>query len=124
MFICAGAFNGLEKIIQRRLGTRAIGFQVDAGSTKTGAGYEIFGQVQPEDLIKYGLIPEFIGRLPVFCVLEDLTEEDLIRALSEPKNALVRQYEYLLRMEGIYLRFTAAGQRLNAFWGKQRHFFF
>ena len=106
LFICSGAFYGLEKIIQRRSGTPAIGYQHGAGPGKTRGIPNILNQVQPRDLIAYGLLPEFIGRLPVVCPLEALSEADLIRVLTEPKNGLVKQFEYLFGMEGVTLRFT------------------
>jgi ATP-dependent Clp protease ATP-binding subunit ClpX len=106
LFICGGTFNGLEKIIQRRLGSKQMGFGAKIRmQTEKGIG-EILMEVQPEDLIKYGLIPEFIGRLPVVATLDELNEKTLIRILKEPKNALVRQFQKLFEMEGVNLRLT------------------
>ncbi len=106
LFILGGAFVDLEKIIAARIGKRGIGFGAeltDASSRKKG---ELLGYVLPEDLQKYGLIPEFVGRLPVLASVEELTEEDLIRILTEPKNALVKQYHRLFELEGVELEFT------------------
>jgi ATP-dependent Clp protease ATP-binding subunit ClpX len=106
LFICGGTFNGLEKIIQRRLGSKQMGFGAKIRmQAEKGIG-EILKDVQPEDLIKYGLIPEFIGRLPVVATLDELNEKTLIRILKEPKNALVRQFQKLFEMEGVNLRLT------------------
>jgi ATP-dependent Clp protease ATP-binding subunit ClpX len=108
LFICGGAFVGLEKIIQRRLGHRVMGF----GASEQGHRLsdvnrdELLQYVEPEDLISYGFIPEFIGRLPMVTVLEQLTEEQLVAILTEPKNALIKQYSKLLSMEGVELEFT------------------
>ncbi len=106
LFICGGTFNGLEKIIQRRLGSKVMGFGAKiVNSGERGIG-ETLMDVQPEDLIKYGLIPEFLGRLPVVATLGELNEASLVRILTEPKNALVKQYKKLFEMEGVNLRFT------------------
>jgi len=109
LFICGGAFVGLEKIVQRRVGRRALGFA--AGTEETESPQNLLQAVEPEDLISYGFIPEFVGRLPVVSVLEDLTEEQLVRILLEPKNALVKQYRKLLAMEGVDLRFEPEALR-------------
>ncbi len=106
LFICGGAFNGLETIVRRRVGARHIGFGAAVGSGKERDPYETLKQVQPEDLVKFGFIPEFLGRLPVTAVLHDLDEAALVRILTEPRNALVRQYQRLLEMEGVLLKFT------------------
>ncbi|MDJ0915659.1 MAG: ATP-dependent Clp protease ATP-binding subunit ClpX [Desulfobacterales bacterium] len=106
LFICGGTFTGLEQIIKRRLGSKAMGFGANiVGSDEKRIG-EILEMVQPEDLIKFGLIPEFLGRLPVVATLDELSEETLIRILQEPKNALVKQYQMLFEIEGVNLRFT------------------
>ncbi len=107
LFICGGAFNGLEKIIQGRLGAKAMGFgaNIQKRSEKKRLG-EILEGVRPEDLLKFGLIPEFIGRLPVIATLDELSEEALIRILREPKNAIVRQYQKLFQLQGVDLKFT------------------
>jgi len=107
LFICGGAFVGLEKIIERRVGQKSLGFQADTQpSTATRRNIEVLEQVQPTDLIRYGLIPEFVGRLPVVGVLSDLDKAALVRILTEPKNALVRQYQRLFEFENVRLRFT------------------
>ena len=107
LFICGGAFVGLEKIIERRVGQKSLGFNADTQpSTATRRNIEVLEQVQPTDLIRYGLIPEFVGRLPVVGVLSDLDKTALVRILTEPKNALVRQYQRLFEFENVRLRFT------------------
>jgi ATP-dependent Clp protease ATP-binding subunit ClpX len=106
LFICGGTFDGLEKIISRRIGHKIVGFAADtrrAGKRKIG---QILEMAEPEDLLQYGLIPEIIGRLPVICSLDELDTEALLRILTEPKNALVKQYEKFFQMEGIELKFT------------------
>jgi ATP-dependent Clp protease ATP-binding subunit ClpX len=105
LFICGGAFNGLERIIERRIRTNVIGFNADIRPKEERRIGEILEQIQPEDLIKFGMIPEFIGRLPVVATLHELTREDLVRILIEPKNALIRQYEKLFELEKVKLRF-------------------
>ncbi len=106
LFICGGAFVGLDAIIEQRINRKQIGFGSDVrGKSERRVG-ELLAMVQPEDLVKYGLIPEFIGRLPVVSTLEDLDEVALIRILTEPKNALIKQYEKLLALERVKLRFT------------------
>jgi ATP-dependent Clp protease ATP-binding subunit ClpX len=101
LFICGGAFAGLEKVIQARSSKAGIGFAavVESKDTRENIG-ETLLDVEPEDLVKYGLIPEFVGRLPVVATLEELDEEALIRILIEPKNALIKQYKALFSMEG------------------------
>jgi len=107
LFICGGAFVGLEKIVERRVGHKSLGFQADAQvTTTTRRNIEMLEQAQPTDLIRYGLIPEFVGRLPVVGVLSDLDKSALVRILTEPKNALVRQYQRLFEFENVRLRFT------------------
>src|SRR5229473_327195 len=104
LFICGGAFDGLEKIIRSRSEKSGIGFGADVRSLKNGKDIsEILRTVEPEDLIKYGLIPEFVGRLPVVATLEELDEQALIQILTEPKNALIKQYQKLFGMEGVDL---------------------
>ena len=107
LFICGGAFVGLDKIIKNRIGAKTLGFTADVkereGETPLG---EILARVQPEDQIKYGLIPEFVGRLPVVATLDELNEDALIQILSEPKNALTKQYAKLFEFEGVELKFT------------------
>jgi len=108
LFICGGAFVGLEKIVQRRLGNRVMGFNAAENSKKFSdiERDEILKYVEPEDLITFGFIPEFIGRLPMVTVLEQLTESQLVSILTEPKNALAKQYAKLMSMEGVELEFT------------------
>lgn len=107
LFICGGAFSGLDDIIRQRLGTRTMGFKPSEQTEKVEALDEtkIFQELEPEDLLKFGLIPELIGRLPVVTALEELDEDALVRVLTEPRNALVKQYEKLFRMDGIELHF-------------------
>ncbi|PIE60176.1 MAG: ATP-dependent Clp protease ATP-binding subunit ClpX [Desulfobulbus propionicus] len=106
LFIAGGAFVGLDKVIHRRTGTKAIGFGAKVVSdTKKSIG-EVLASIQPQDLLKFGLIPELVGRLPVIATMEELLEEDLIRILQEPRNALTKQYMKLFEYEGIKLRFT------------------
>lgn len=109
LFICGGAFDGVEQIIKRRLGKKVIGFGADfadgvKGDLKAG---EYLKYILPEDLLKFGLIPEFVGRLPVLATLEPLDEETLVRILTEPKNSLVKQYQKLLSLDGVELEFDA-----------------
>jgi ATP-dependent Clp protease ATP-binding subunit ClpX len=106
LFICGGAFAGLEKIIAARGRGSAIGFGADVRGPDERQTGEILRDVEPEDLLKFGLIPEFIGRLPVVATLEDLDEEALIDILTKPKNALVKQYQRLFEMEGVRLEFS------------------
>jgi ATP-dependent Clp protease ATP-binding subunit ClpX len=106
LFLCGGTFNGLEKIIQRRLGSKMMGFGAKIVQEKERSIGEILNMVQPEDLIKFGLIPEFLGRLPVIATLDELAEDALIRILKEPKNALLKQFQKLFEMEGVNLRLT------------------
>ena len=106
LFICGGAFGGLEEIIKRRIGKKSLGFSTKAEQAKEHSRYELLQALQPDDLIKYGLIPEFVGRLPVSAPLEELDEEALIRILVEPKNALIKQYEEMLRFDKVKLTFT------------------
>jgi ATP-dependent Clp protease ATP-binding subunit ClpX len=106
LFICGGAFVGLEKIIENRLGHRTIGFQGEVVSRKDRKLGEILAKVQPEDLVRYGMIPEFVGRLPVTVALHELDSEALVRVMTEPKNALVKQYQKYFDMEHVKLKFT------------------
>jgi len=112
LFICGGAFDGLEKIVEARIGKRRIGF----GDERTGSaeGTTLLEAVEPEDLQRYGLIPELVGRLPVSVHLDDLDEEALVRILQEPKNALVKQYQKMFELEGIGLTFDPAAIRAIA----------
>lgn len=106
LFICGGTFTGLDQIIQRRLGSKVMGFGAKIVKNKEKNIGEILQMLQPEDLIKFGLIPEFLGRLPVIATLGELNELALIRILKEPKNALIKQFSKLMEMEGVNLRFT------------------
>ncbi|WP_374317516.1 ATP-dependent Clp protease ATP-binding subunit ClpX [Aquabacterium sp.] len=103
LFICGGAFDGLEKIIQSRSVKSGIGFAAEVQSKDERKISEVFREVEPEDLIKFGIIPELIGRMPVVATLGELTEDALVRILTEPKNALVKQYQHLLSMDGVEL---------------------
>ncbi len=106
LFICGGTFTGLEKIIHRRMGAKVMGFGAKIQKTSEKSVGETLLDVQPEDLIKFGLIPEFLGRLPVVATLGELNEDSLVRILTEPKNALVKQFRLLFEIEGVNLRFT------------------
>ena len=106
LFICGGTFTGLEQIIQRRLGLKVMGFGAKIIEQEEKSIGDILRMVQPEDLIKFGLIPEFLGRLPVVATLDELNEAALIRILKEPKNALIKQFKKLFEIEGVNLRFT------------------
>ena len=112
LFICGGTFNGLDKVIQRRVSAKVMGFGAEVQAQGKNTVGELLRKLEPEDLIKYGLIPEFLGRLPVMATLDELSEETLIRILQEPKNALVKQFQKLFEMEGVNLRFTDSA--LNA----------
>lgn len=107
LFICGGAFDGLEQMIKRRIGKKVIGFNTVSEQKDLKPG-EYLGMVLPEDLLKFGLIPEFVGRLPVISTLEPLDEDTLVRILSEPKNALTKQYQKLLEMDNVNLSFEPA----------------
>ncbi len=112
LFICGGAFDGLDKIIEDRTGKKAIGFNADIRQTREEISIgDLFRQVMPEDLIKFGLIPEFVGRVPVTVALDLLDEEALVRILTEPKNALVKQYERLFELDGVKLSFEPEAVR-------------
>ena len=106
LFICGGAFDGLEKIIENRLSTGSIGFNAEIVNKNDTDIDKLLKMTEPQDLVKFGLIPEFIGRVPVFVSLELLTEEALLRILKEPKNALVKQYQKLFEIDDVKLEFT------------------
>ncbi len=106
LFLCGGTFNGLEKIIERRLGSRVMGFGASIVSQKERTTSDLIQMVETEDLVKFGLIPEFVGRLPIIATLQSLDEDALIRILTEPKNALIKQFKKLFELEGVNLRFT------------------
>ena len=114
LFICGGAFIGLDKIVESRLKDRRIGFGAQETSSTLIDSFNPLVEVQPEDLVRYGLIPEFVGRIPIVCALDPLGEEDLVRILIEPRNSLVKQYQSLLKMEGVELIFTEGALRLIA----------
>jgi ATP-dependent Clp protease ATP-binding subunit ClpX len=113
LFVCGGAFVGLDKLIHRRLGNRVMGFAaVDDGLAAAALGArEVLKRVEPEDLLAYGFIPEFIGRLPIVSVLDELTEDQLVAILTEPRNALIKQYAKLVAMEGVELDFSTDALR-------------
>jgi len=114
LFILGGAFVGLEKIVANRVGKKGVGFGADlTDAAKHDTGI-LLAQVLPEDLHAFGMIPEFVGRVPVVAHVEELTEDDLVRILTEPKNALVRQYQRLFTMEGVRLEFTEGALRAIA----------
>ena len=114
LFICGGAFCGLEGVIERRVGGRSLGFGTDVKSkTEKNIG-ELLAIVEPDDLLKFGMIPEFVGRLPVITSLEELDEQSLIDILTKPRNALVKQYKKLLEMDGVSLKFTDGALRAIA----------
>jgi ATP-dependent Clp protease ATP-binding subunit ClpX len=106
LFVCGGTFNGLDKIIRSRIGSKTMGFEAAIQSKENDNANEVMSLVQPEDLIKFGMIPEFIGRLPIVATLDDLSLDALVRILTEPRNALVKQYKKLFEMEGVALKFT------------------
>ncbi|KPK80022.1 MAG: ATP-dependent Clp protease ATP-binding subunit ClpX [Gemmatimonas sp. SM23_52] len=120
LFICGGAFAGLEKIIESRIGTRQIGFGLsrkslgESGIKLEGDSYRAFHYVEPEDLIRYGLIPELVGRLPVTVALDELDEDALVDILQEPKNALVKQYQKMVELDDIRLKFEPGALRAIA----------
>ncbi|MFV0523251.1 MAG: ATP-dependent Clp protease ATP-binding subunit ClpX [Acidimicrobiales bacterium] len=106
LFICGGAFAGIETIIERRIGARSVGFRADVPTSNERAADDLYAQVRPEDLLKFGLIPEFVGRLPVLGTVTNLTKDALVRILVEPKNALTKQYRKFFDMEDVELEFT------------------
>src|SRR5690554_7609080 len=106
LFICGGAFDGLEKLIEKRIGKKVMGFGADIQPKVDKQVGELLRQVMPEDLLKFGLIPEFVGRLPIVVTLDALDEAALIKILNEPKNALVKQYKKVLELDGVELEFT------------------
>lgn len=114
LFIVGGAFDGIENIVKERLGDKTIGFGTDSSEAANVTEKNILQHVIPEDLLKFGLIPEFIGRLPVLTALQKLDEDDLVRILTEPKNALVKQYQELIRLDGSQLSFTDGALRAMA----------
>ena len=105
MFICGGAFSGLDKIISQRNKGTSIGFGAEVRSADDKKAGEVIKTLEPEDLLKYGLIPEFIGRMPIVATLEDLGEQSLVKILKEPRNSLIKQYQQIFRFEGVKLTF-------------------
>ena len=114
LFVCGGAFIGIDKIIQNRVGKKVMGFKTAEESSESEKIDDIMAQIQPTDLIRYGLIPEFIGRLPVTAVLAELDEVDLERILTEPKNSLIKQYQKFFQFENVQLSFTDSAIRATA----------
>ncbi len=106
LFICGGTFNGLDKIIQSRIGKKSLGFDADIKGKSEMDMNKVMALVQPEDLIRFGMIPEFVGRIPIITTLDELSLDALVRILTEPSNALIRQYEKLFELEGVALKFT------------------
>ena len=121
LFICGGAFDGLEKIIESRLGAGSIGFNGTVVEKEDRPLGELFAQVVPKDLVKFGLIPEFIGRVPVVVALNELDEEAMVKILTEPKNALIKQFERLFDMDGVKLNFTEEAVRAVAHRAMERN---
>jgi len=120
LFICGGAFDGLEKIVEQRTGKKVLGFGAEETARRAKDKTEILKRVAPDDLVKYGLIPEMVGRLPVVGVLSDLDENSLVQILTKPKNALVKQYQKLFQMEDVELVFTDDALRAIAATAKKR----
>ncbi|MBC7338600.1 MAG: ATP-dependent Clp protease ATP-binding subunit ClpX [Firmicutes bacterium] len=114
LFICGGAFEGIEKIIERRIAQRSMGFAAEVKSRKERNVGEVLAQIMPQDLLKFGMIPEFVGRVPIIVTLDALTEDDLVRILLEPKNALIRQYKRMFELDGVELEFTEESVRAVA----------
>jgi len=112
LFICGGAFDGIDKIIQNRVGKKTMGFGAEINSKEETEIGDVLKKILPTDLLRYGLIPEFVGRLPVIVTLDALDEEALVRILTEPRNALVKQYQKLFEMDGVTLEFD--GEALEA----------
>ncbi len=111
LFICGGAFDGIDKVIEQRTGKKSLGFGADVTRVEDKPMGEILAQIRPEDLLKFGLIPEFVGRLPIIVTLENLDEDALVKILTEPKNALVKQYARLMELDGMELEFEPAALR-------------
>jgi ATP-dependent Clp protease ATP-binding subunit ClpX len=119
LFICGGSFDGLENVIAKRLGQQVIGFR-SRENEREAPREKLLKYVEPEDLVKFGIIPELVGRLPILAWLEDLTIEALVNILDQPKNSLVKQYKYLLQEDGVNLKFTGAALREIAILAKNR----
>ena len=120
LFICGGAFDGIEKIIENRIGKKMLGFGADIKKVEERNLTEVFEKIQPEDLLKFGLIPEFVGRLPVVVTLQQLDEEALMSILTKPKNALCKQYARLFELDGVDLTFDEEALRYIAHTAIQR----
>jgi ATP-dependent Clp protease ATP-binding subunit ClpX len=120
LFICGGAFVGLEKVIQKRIGQKAVGFNAKIRAMQQVRASNLFDQVQPHDLIRFGLIPEFVGRLPVIGTLHELDEAAMIEILTQPKNALIKQYQKQFEWDSIKLRFTDEALRAVALMACER----
>jgi len=114
LFICGGAFSGLENIVKRRVGEKTLGFKIDERAVTKIAKEDLLKNIQPEDLIKHGLIPEFVGRLPVTTSFHELSEEALVTILTEPKNSLIKQYKEILNFDKVKLTFTSSALRAIA----------
>ncbi|QSQ25724.1 ATP-dependent Clp protease ATP-binding subunit ClpX [Pyxidicoccus parkwayensis] len=121
LFICGGAFHGIDGVIKRRVGEKGLGFGAKITHREERSVGELLALTEPEDLMKFGMIPEFIGRLPMIATLNDLKEEDLVTILSQPKNALVKQYQKLFEMEKVKLTFTKEALRAIAREAMRRH---
>ena len=106
LFICAGAFDGIEKIIERRIGGSSLGFGADVKSPKSKEAEAVGMTAIPEDLVKFGIIPELVGRMPVITALKGMDKETLVRIMQEPKNSIIKQYQVLFKMDGVELEFT------------------
>jgi ATP-dependent Clp protease ATP-binding subunit ClpX len=106
LFVCGGAFEGIDRIVAERLGKKSIGFQAESRSSKELTSSDLYAQIEPEDLLRYGLIPELVGRLPVMVALSELDQEALVEVLVKPRNALVKQYQRFFEMEDVRLEFT------------------
>ena len=105
LFICAGAFDGLDKVVKKRMGSKVLGFEADVTDTQEMLEKDWMKHVTGHDLIKFGIIPELIGRLPVITALSDLSDDDMVRVLTEPKNSLIAQYKHLFKLDGVELLF-------------------
>ena len=114
LFICGGAFAGMDKVVAKRLTKSAVGFGADIKKKEEKDVAKILNMVEPEDLLKFGLIPEFIGRLPILVALSPLSEDALVRILTQPKNALIKQYKKLLKMDNVELEFEEKAIRAIA----------
>ena len=114
LFICAGSFAGIERIVEKRMGNSGLGFGAEIKSKKEFEDGKVMHEVVTQDLVKFGLIPELVGRLPIITALDDLDEDMLVRIMSEPKNALIKQYKYLFSIDGVELEFTEGALRALA----------